>query len=41
MNVGISSFSTGIFNMADVCITIGVSLLVFEMLQRPRVSANG
>jgi signal peptidase II len=41
MNVGIGSFRTGIFNVADVCITIGVSLLVLEVLQRPRVSVNG
>lgn len=41
MNVGIGSLRTGIFNVADVCITIGVSLLVLELLQRPRVSVNG
>jgi signal peptidase II len=40
MNVGIGSLRTGIFNVADVCITIGVSLLVFEVFQRPRVSVN-
>jgi signal peptidase II len=38
MNIGIGSLRTGIFNVADVCITIGVSLLVLELLQRPRVS---
>lgn len=41
MNVGIGSLRTGIFNVADLCITIGVSLLVLEVLQRPRVSVNG
>lgn len=41
MNVGIGSLRTGIFNVADVCITIGVLLLVLEMLQRSRVSVNG
>ncbi len=41
MNLGIGPLRTGIFNVADVCITIGVSLLVLEMLQRPRVSVNG
>lgn len=41
MNVGIGSLRTGIFNVADVCITIGVSLLVLEVFQRPRVSVNG
>ncbi len=41
MNVGIGSLRTGIFNAADVCITIGVSLLVLEVLQRPRMSVNG
>ena len=41
MNIGIGSLRTGIFNVADVCITIGISLLVFELLQRPRVSVNG
>lgn len=41
MNVGIGSLRTGIFNVADVCITIGVLLLVLEVLQRPRVSVNG
>lgn len=41
MNVGIGSLRTGIFNVADVCITIGVLLLVLELLERPRVSVNG
>ena len=37
MNLGIGSLRTGIFNVADVCITIGVSLLVLHAFQRPRV----
>src|SRR6185437_14796591 len=41
MNIGIGRLRTGIFNVADVCITIGVSLFVLELLQRPRVSVNG
>lgn len=41
MNLGIGNLRTGIFNVADICITIGVSLLLFEVLQRPRASANG
>ena len=40
MNVGIGSLRTGIFNVADVCITMGLSLLVLEVLQRPPVSVN-
>lgn len=30
MNLGIGSLRTGIFNVADVCITVGVLLLVFQ-----------
>ncbi len=41
MNLGIGNLRTGIFNVADICITIGVSLLLLEVLQRPRASANG
>lgn len=37
MNLGIGSLRTGIFNVADVCITIGVSLLFLYSFQRPRV----
>lgn len=37
MNLGIGPLRTGIFNVADVCITIGVSLLIVYALQRPRV----
>lgn len=35
MNLGIGSLRTGIFNVADVCITIGVSLLLLYSFQRP------
>ena len=41
MNLGIGNLRTGIFNVADICITIGVSLLLLEVLQRPRVFTNG
>lgn len=37
MNLGIGPLRTGIFNVADVCITIGVSLLIVYALQRSRV----
>lgn len=30
MDIGIGSLRTGIFNVADVCITIGVLLLFFQ-----------
>jgi signal peptidase II len=33
MNLGIGSLRTGIFNVADVCITTGVLLLVFQTLR--------
>lgn len=35
MNLGIGSLRTGIFNVADVCITIGVLLLLLYSFQRP------
>lgn len=41
MNVGIGSLRTGIFNVADVCIMIGISLVVLDVLQRPCVPVNG
>lgn len=41
MNLGIGSLRTGIFNVADVCITIGVSLLIVHAFQRPRVPVRG
>lgn len=41
MNIGIGSLRTGIFNVADVCITVGVVLLVFQALQRSRRSMLG
>lgn len=34
MNVGLGSLRTGIFNVADVCITTGVVLLLFESLRQ-------
>lgn len=39
MNLG--SLRTGIFNVADVCITRGVLLVAFHALQRPRSSVQG
>lgn len=41
MNLGIGSLRTGIFNVADVYITVGVVVLVFQALQRPRRSMLG
>lgn len=41
MNIGIGGFRTGIFNVADVCITVGVVLLVLQALQQPRRSMLG
>jgi signal peptidase II len=41
LNLGIGSLRTGIFNVADVCITIGVVLLIVETVwprQMPMVS---
>ncbi|MFO0697833.1 MAG: signal peptidase II [Nitrospira sp.] len=35
MNLGIGNLRTGIFNVADVCIAVGVALLVFQIFQRP------
>lgn len=37
-NLGIDSLRTGIFNVADVCITTGVP---FHALQQPRSSVHG
>ena len=39
MNVGIGSLRTGIFNMADLCITTGVLLLIAQTLWPQRVSS--
>ena len=41
MNIGIGSLRAGIFNVADVYITVGVVVLVFQALQRPRRSMVG
>ncbi|OQW31791.1 MAG: hypothetical protein A4E19_00270 [Nitrospira sp. SG-bin1] len=40
LNLGIGSLRTGIFNVADLCITIGVALLVFHAFQPLRTSAR-
>lgn len=37
MNVGLGGFRTGIFNVADLCITIGVVLLISETVWPRRV----
>ena len=39
MNLGIGGFRTGIFNVADVCITIGVLLLIAQAVWPQRVSS--
>lgn len=41
LNLGIGSLRTGIFNVADVCVTLGVFLLVLHAFQRPAVSTPG
>lgn len=41
MNIGIGSLRTGIFNVADVCITVGVVVLIFQALRRPCRSMLG
>ena len=41
MNLGIGPLRTGIFNVADVCITTGVVLLVYHTFQPPRSSVQG
>ncbi|MBH0192527.1 MAG: signal peptidase II, partial [Nitrospira sp.] len=37
MNLGIGGFRTGIFNVADVCITAGVLLLIAQTVWPRRV----
>lgn len=39
MNLGIGGFRTGIFNVADVCITFGVLLLIAQTVWLQRVSS--
>lgn len=39
MNIGIGSLRTGIFNVADVCITVGVALLLVAAVWPRQVSA--
>lgn len=41
MNIGIGSLRTGIFNVADVCITVGVVVLVLQALRQPRSPIPG
>jgi signal peptidase II len=41
MNLGIGRLRTGIFNVADVYITIGILLLAFHAVQRLRSSVYG
>ena len=41
MNLGVGTLRTGIFNVADVCITIGVSLLILRAVQCRRLSEKG
>lgn len=41
MNLGIGSLRTGIFNVADVCITTGVVLILVESLRQRPQSTTG
>jgi signal peptidase II len=41
MNVGLGGLRTGIFNVADLCITTGVVLLLFESLRQSRQPMTG
>jgi len=38
MNIGIGPLRTGIFNVADVCITTGVVLLIIQTIWPPQLS---
>lgn len=40
MNVGISSLRTGIFNVADLCVTTGVVILLFTFKNEKPADAN-
>ncbi len=40
MNIGLGPLRTGIFNVADVCITIGVLMLIFHSIQQRRPSTT-
>ncbi len=41
MNVGIGPLRTGIFNVADVCITVGVIMLIVQSVHGRQASASG
>ena len=41
MNVGLGGLRTGIFNVADLCITIGVVLLAFELFRHTSREMTG
>lgn len=41
MNVGLGGLRTGIFNVADVCITTGVVLLAFELFRQTSREMTG
>lgn len=41
MNVGIGPLRTGIFNVADVCITVGVLMLIVQSVHGRPASASG
>lgn len=40
MNLGIGSLRTGIFNVADVCITIGAVFLISQLLRNRAISVH-
>ncbi|MGE0642983.1 MAG: signal peptidase II [Nitrospira sp.] len=40
LNLGIGSLRIGIFNVADACITAGISLPIIQSLQRSRVPVH-
>jgi signal peptidase II len=40
MNVGISNFRTGIFNVADMCVTAGVIGLLFSLREKNPIAAT-
>ena len=40
INLGIGTLRTGIFNVADVCITIGISLLLLYAFHRPHARVH-
>jgi signal peptidase II len=40
MNLGINNFRTGIFNVADLCVTAGVIMLLILQFRKPAANAN-